>query len=132
MTRLRALGYAILVAVVVFYYLATPTLREVYGPRVVLPAYVAVGLLAGAITYGVARHLSRLNARLAERDASERRALGGPFDVEGDAETPSAEGDADAGTDSTDGDAAAGGAAGGGDDPEIEQMLGELEADREE
>lgn len=57
-TRLRALGYGALVAVVVFYYLAVPTLRELIGPAIVLPAYVAVAVLAGILTYHVVRYRS--------------------------------------------------------------------------
>lgn len=62
MTRLRALGYAALVTVVVFYYLAVPTLRDLFGPEVVLPAYAAVAVLAGAVTYHAVGVLSRVGA----------------------------------------------------------------------
>lgn len=71
MTRLRALGYGVLVAVVVFYWLAVPTLRDIAGPVVVLPAYAAVAVLAGAVTYRAITHLA---AREGAEDGAHREA----------------------------------------------------------
>lgn len=104
MTRLRALGYGALVAVVAFYYLAVPTLRELFGPVAVLPAYAAVAVLVGAATYHGVRFLSAREAGTAD-----------------DREPPRPSFD-----DGGDGDGREVG------DRDVEEMLGELEADREE
>lgn len=68
-TRLRALATGALVAVVVFYALAAPLLREWFGSFVVIPAYVAVALLAGAVAYRAVLVLSELVDRTDEEDA---------------------------------------------------------------
>lgn len=73
MSRTRALGYGALVAVVVFYYLAVPTLRDLVGPAVVLPAYVAVAVLAGVVTYHAVRYFS---GRAGTADVTPERAGG--------------------------------------------------------
>jgi hypothetical protein len=66
--RLRALAAAGLVTVVVFYALAAPLLREWFGAGVVIPAYVAVALLAGVVTYRAVMVLSRLADRTDDED----------------------------------------------------------------
>lgn len=108
-TRLRALSYGALVAVVVFYYLAVPTLRELIGPAVVLPAYVAVAVLAGILTYHVVRYRS-------EREVVE------------DVTLDRAHGTTSSGrpepNDVTDADR--------GDDPTVDELLEDLEAGHEE
>lgn len=103
MTCLRALGYGALVTVVVFYYIAVPTLRGLFGPVAVLPAYVAVALLAGVVTYHAVRFLS-------DRDGQSD--AGDGFAGAGALEESSAPDDAD--------------------DREVDDLLGELEAEREE
>lgn len=57
MSRLRAAGYGGVVAVVVFVYLALPTLRQLFGPIVNLPVYAGVALAAGAGTYVLVRRV---------------------------------------------------------------------------
>jgi hypothetical protein len=51
MRRLRALGYSVLVSLVVFVYLALPMLRSMFGPAVNLVIYGAIALLAGRIAW---------------------------------------------------------------------------------
>jgi len=80
-SRVRAFGYAALVSAVVFYYLAAPMLEAMFGPEVVLTAYAAAALLAGALTYRAVRVTARLAAR------EERRATddeGPPTRVDGE------------------------------------------------
>jgi hypothetical protein len=78
--RLRALAAAALVTVVVFYALAAPLLREWLGPFVVVPAYVAVALLAGVVTYRAVLVLSKLADRTEDEE-----------DLEGDVDAESLE-----------------------------------------
>lgn len=59
--------------VVVFYYLAVPVLRDLIGPAVVLPAFVAVAVLAGLVTYHAVRYRS---GREADVDVPPARAGG--------------------------------------------------------
>jgi hypothetical protein len=53
MRRSRAFVYSVTITLGVFLYLSLPTLRELYGPIVNLPAYALVALVAGALTWDV-------------------------------------------------------------------------------
>jgi hypothetical protein len=131
-TRLRALGAAALVAVVVFYALAAPLLQSWLGPWVVVPAYVAVALLAGAVTYRAVLVLSRLADRGDGDDdldgdvgAGDLAELVGGGVEEGDVEAVAAGGDLD-------GEDVEAVAAGGDLDREdVEAVLGDAETERE-
>lgn len=111
-TRLRALGYGALVAVIAFYYLAVPTLRDLVGPAVLLPAYAAVAALVGVVTYHVVRYLSRVDADDGAA-SDEANAMTSP--VHRESATLIEDGETD-----------------DGDDLAVDEMLVELETDREE
>jgi hypothetical protein len=118
-SRLRALATAGLVAAVVFYALAAPLLREWFGAGVVIPAYVAVALLAGVVTYRAVMVLSRLADR-----------TGDEADLEGDVDAESLEDlVADADLEEADLEELVGEA--GLDRAEVEAMLGDGDADGE-
>lgn len=72
MNRTRALGYALAVGLVVFYALAAPLLRDLFGPGVVLLAYGVAAAAAGAVTYRLARQFggdASVDDRVAELEA---------------------------------------------------------------
>jgi len=106
MGRLRALGYAIGVALVAFVYLALPLLRDLYGPMVDLPVYGGLALFAGFLTYVAVRRVQTYAERQEERSPDDNEVL-----VEGEVyRVGSGENGGDG--DSGDGD--------GGDRPEVD------------
>lgn len=101
MGRLRALGYAVGVALVVFAYLALPLLRDLYGPMVDLPVYGGLALFAGFLTYVAVRRVQTYARRHEERSPDDNEVLVegevyrvGPGEDGGDGDGDDGDGDA--------------------------------------